>query len=185
MHPRPLTDDEFFDFCQTVPLLRIERNARGEIVIEPHIGNETSYRRTDLAAQLGNWARRDGRGKVFGDVGFLLPDGSVLSPGPAWVDDAKFRSLSKAALQKFAPVVPDFVIEVLALGDNLAAIQAKMERWIANGAALAWLVDADNRTVYVYRPGQPCAVHSKIAQLEAGGPVQGFIADLSDVWTGL
>ena len=30
-----------------------------------------------------------------------------------------------------------------------------MEQWIANGAQLAWLIDGDAQTVYVYQPDQP------------------------------
>jgi len=30
---RPLTDQEFYDFCQANPGLRIERTAQGEIIV--------------------------------------------------------------------------------------------------------------------------------------------------------
>ena len=32
-------------------------------------------------------------------------------------------------------------------------LQRKMERYIANGALLGWLIDPYHRRVYVYRPG--------------------------------
>ena len=83
-------------------------------------------------------------------------------------------------------MVPDFVIEVMSPSDRIKSARAKMEQWILNGVSLAWLIDGDHRTVYVYRPGQPYTTHVGIEQLEAGeGPVQGFVADLNDVWLGL
>ena len=185
--PRPLDDDEFFDFCMANRDLRIERNAQGEIIIGPPAGGESDYRSVDVSAQLRNWSKTDGRGKAFGSsVCFLLPDGSALGPDAAWVDSRKIAVLDKKTRQKFLPIVPDFVVEVMSPSDRLKPAQAKMEQWIANGTALAWLVDGDRRTVYVYRPGQPCTQHTGIEQLEAGeGPVQGFVADFADVWLGL
>ena len=184
---RPLGDDEFFEFCMANRDLRIERNAQGEIVIVPPAGGESDYRNVDLIAQLVNWTKRDGRGKAFGaSACFLLPDGSALSPDSAWVDSRKLAALDKGTRKKFLPVVPDFVIEVMSPSDRISSARAKMEQWIANGVSLAWLIDGDHRTVYVYRPGQPCATQAGIERLEAGeGPVQGFAADLTDVWLGL
>ena len=185
----PMDNDEFFDFCQANPDLRIERTAQGEILIVPPAGGESDYRSVDLITQLRGWAKRDGRGKSFGSsIGFILPDNSMLSPDAAWASNAKIEGLSKTARKKFLPIVPDFVIEVMSPSDRLTVSHAKMEQWIANGTSLAWLVDGDSRTVYVYQPGgEPCIRHSNITLLEAaaGSPVQGFVADLADVWSGL
>ncbi len=54
---RPLSDEEFFDFCLKNPDLRIERHSNGEIVILPPAGMETSYRNSDVSSQLGVWRR--------------------------------------------------------------------------------------------------------------------------------
>ena len=184
---RPLDDDEFFDFCMANRDLRIERSPQGEIIIVPPAGGESDYRSVGLIVQLGNWAMRDGRGRTFGSsVCFLLPDGSALGPDAAWVDSQKLAALDKKTRKKFLPLVPDFVIEVMSPSDRLKDPRIKMEQWIANGTALAWLVDGDKRTVYVYRPGQPSAKYTGIEHLEAGdGPVQGFVANLTGVWLGL
>jgi Uma2 family endonuclease len=186
-HSQPLGDDDFFDFCMANPDLRIERSAQGEIVIVPPAGGESDYRSAGLITQLTNWAIRDKRGKAFGSTAcFLLPDGAGLSPDAAWVEGSKLAALSKSARKKFMPVAPDFVIEVMSPSDRLKAAQDKMQQWIANGTALAWLVDGDNRTVHVFRPGQAREILTDVARLEAGpGPVQGFVAELADVWSGL
>ena len=183
---RPLGDDEFFDFCVTNPDLRIERNAKGEIVIVPPAGGESDYRNSDLHGQVWSWAKRDKRGKAFGSsVCFLLPDGSGLSPDVAWVDSTKLNALTKETRKKFLPVVPDFVAEVMSPSDRLKAAQEKMEQWVANGVSLAWLIDGDHETVYVYRRGQAVAKYSNVDQLAADPPMTEFVADLADIWEGL
>ena len=185
--PQPLGDEEFFDFCMANRDLKIERNSQGEIVIVPPAGGESDYRNVDLIVQLGSWAKRDKRGRAFGSsVCFLLPDGSALSPDAAWVDAKKLTVLDKTTRKKFLPVVPDFVIEVMSPSDRLKSARAKMEQWIDNGVALAWLIDGDKRTVYEYRARSSCRKHTGIKRLDAGDrPVQGFSAELTDVWIGL
>ena len=80
----PLTEDEYYAFCQANPDLRVERTAQGEIVIVPPTGGESSYRSGKGLSQLETWARKDGCGKVFdSSAQFTLPDGSALSPDAA------------------------------------------------------------------------------------------------------
>src|SRR5690242_10308522 len=90
-----LTDDEYFAFCAANPDLNVERTSEGEIVIVPPAGGESDFRNASVITALGQWARRDGRGKAFGSsVQFLLPDGSGLSPDAAWVSKDRLAMLS-------------------------------------------------------------------------------------------
>jgi len=57
-----MNDDQFFDFCQANPELRIERTAEGEILITPLTGFGTGRRNMAISARLFNWAERDGMG---------------------------------------------------------------------------------------------------------------------------
>ena len=56
--------------------------------------------------------------------------------------------------KRFAPICPEFVIEVRSETDGLADLQAKMEMWTANGAEVAWLIDPLEKAVVIYRPGE-------------------------------
>jgi Uma2 family endonuclease len=62
---RRMNDEELFEFCSANPGLRIERTAEGEILIIAPTGGETAHCNMELAAQLHQWAKRDGRGKAF------------------------------------------------------------------------------------------------------------------------
>jgi Uma2 family endonuclease len=59
-----------------------------------------------------------------------------------------------ALRDKFAPICPDFVVEVLSPSDTVAETRRKVEEYIANGAKLAWMIDRKNRRVHVFRPGE-------------------------------
>jgi Uma2 family endonuclease len=181
-----LTDEAYLAFCVANPELNVERTREGEIVIVPPPGGESDFRTLEAGGMLREWAKRDGRGKPFGSsVQFLLPDGSGLSPDAAWVSNERLAVLSKRELRQFLRLVPEFVIEVMSPSDRLAAAQKKMRLWAANGVDLGWLIDADNRCVYVYRGTADPRLESNAESIAGEGPVAGFILPLEEIWTGL
>ncbi len=186
LHPPPMTDVEFFDFCQLYPDFRIERTAEGEVIIMPGTGLETSFRNNELSALLREWARADGRGKAFeSNAEFMLASGAALSPDASWIDNTRLATLTREEKRKFTPICPDFVVELTSPSDRLSRVQQKMCEWIENGVQLGWLLDADNRTAYIYRSG--CAPETVVEpeRLEGEGPVAGFVLELESIWASL
>jgi Uma2 family endonuclease len=92
---------------------------------------------------------------------------------------------TKDQKRRFLYLCPDFVIELMSPSDRLSKAQSKMRQWIENGAALAWLIDADQRTVYIYRPGREPELLVGPDHINGEGPVAGFRLELSDIWRGL
>lgn len=181
-----LSDEQYAAFCEANPELRVERTSTGEIIIVPPAGAESDYRSLEVASELRNWAKKDGRGKAFGPtVAFLLPNGAARCPDAAWVSNQRLWALSRKERQLFPAVVPEFVVEVRSPSDRLPAAQEKMREWIANGVDLAWLIDGDARTVHVYRAGGEVQSIMGTDSLAGEGPVAGFILDLTDIWEGL
>lgn len=152
-----MTDDEFFTFCQQHPELRVERTAHHEIVLMSPTGSRSGKRNARLNLQLGKWWEQQSHlGEIFdSNTGFTLPDGSVLSPDASWVSAAKWNALTQEQQDKFAPVCPEFVVELQSASDSTKVLQAKMLDWLRNGAQLAWLLVPESETAYLYRPGQP------------------------------
>lgn len=182
----PLSDEEFFDFCVENPRLRIERDASGEITIMPPAGFETGYRNNDLSRQLGNWAIFDGRGVALdSSTEYLLANGAARSPDASWVLKSRLASLTKQQKKRFVRLCPDFVVELRSPSDRLPALKAKMEEWIENGARLGWLIDADLRSVCVYRPGRPVEELQGLDHIVGEGPVDGFRLELKAIWEGV
>lgn len=182
-----MTDEQYFEFCANNRDLRIERTSQGEIVIMPPAGGESDSRNTELVIQLGNWAKLDGTGRVFGpSAEFILPSGAAYSPDAAWVSRARLSKLTKEQLRRFPPVCPEFVVEVMSPSDRLNAAREKMTAWLAEGVDLGWLIDADRQTVYIYRRPSPAPeVRTGITRLPGEGPLRGFELDLTEIWAGL
>ena len=185
-----LTDEAYLSFyqafCEANPDLKVERTREGEIVIVPPPGGESDFRSLEAGGILREWAKRDGRGKPFGSsVQFLLPDGSGLSPDAAWVSNERLAILSKRERQQFLRLVPEFLIEVMSPSDRLPAAQKMMRLWAANGVELGWLIDADNRCVYVYRGAAEPRLVNDAESIAGEGPVEGFVLPLGEIWAGL
>jgi Uma2 family endonuclease len=181
--PSPMSEDEFFEFCGLNQDRRIERTAKGDIVVMPPTGGETGEQDAGLIEQLKAWTRRDGRGRAFSSsTGFTLPNGAVRSPDAGWILRSRWEGISRQERRRFAHITPDFVIELLSPSDRLSEVQEKMSEWIAQGARLGWLIDPDNRRVFIYRPNPPVEVLQNPAHVVGEDPVDGFVLDLKEIW---
>ena len=148
-----MNDEQFFKFCQINRELRIERTSEGEIIIMSPTGSETGGRNFNLIVQLGIWVKQNGTGKGFdSSAGFKLPNGAERSSDVSWVKLERWEALTKEQRRGFAPLCPDFVIELLSPSDRLDYLQDKMEEYLDNGIKLGWLIDPENHQVYIYRP---------------------------------
>ena len=181
---KPLTDLELMRFCTVNEMVRVEREANGELVLMSPTGLEGSSWNSELITELNLWARQDGRGKVFdSNGGFTLPDGSMRAPDAAWVSWRRWNSVPREEQKRYGRVSPEFVIEMRSESDRLPLLQEKMRLWIANGVELAWLIDPQRRVVEVYRPGEEPEVHEQPTSVQGSGPVAGFDLVLERIWS--
>ncbi|MEH1871267.1 Uma2 family endonuclease [Nostoc sp.] len=178
-----LTDDQFYELCQLNGDFRIERNAFGELVIMPPTGSETDERNFNLVGQLWVWTKQDGTGVGFASSGgFTLPNGAVRSPDAAWIKRDRWEAIPPELRKKFAPICPEFVIELRSESDRLQILQDKMQEYIDNGTQLGWLIDRKQRRVFIYRPNIAVEVLDNPKTLSGEPLLPGFILDLSQVW---
>ncbi len=177
-----LTDEQFFRLCQNNRDLRFERTANGELIIMSPTGSETGRRNSGLNFQLTAWNIQNNLGVVFdSSSGFKLPDGSDISPDSAWVRRDRWDALTPEQKEKFAPICPDFVVELRSASDSLEKLRAKMKVYIKNGAKLGWLLDRKNRQVEISRPDRDVEIIYSPATLSGEDVLPGFVLDLSDI----
>lgn len=183
---RPLyamTPDEFYQFCALNPDLNVELTEEGEIVFMSPSGAGTGARNLYISAALWQWTEENGQGIAFdSSAGFTLPNQAVRAPDASWVRRERWAALTPEQRERFAPLCPDFVIELASPTDRLIDLQAKMDEYMANGAQLGWLIVRETRGVFVYRPGEE-TVHLSDAESITGDPVlPGFTLDLLPIW---
>ena len=178
-----LDRSHFIKLAQANRDLRLERTATGELIIMSPTGSDTGSKNADLIGQLWLWNRQQQRGVVFdSSSGFHLPNGSDRSPDAAWIQQERWDRLSEAQKQGFAPICPDFVVELRSPTDNLTPLQAKMREYRENGSRLGWLINRRDRTVEIYRQNPKVEVLNNPESLSGETVLPGFILDLERVW---
>jgi Uma2 family endonuclease len=179
----PMTDEEFVAFCQQYEDCFVEVTAEGEIIIMPPNYSRTGKRNLALGAHLWMWAKKDGRGEGYdSSAGFRLPNGARRSPDASWIRKDRVAALPKEQQKRFYQLCPDFVVELRSSTDRIRRLKAKMEEYMANGAELGWLIDPEDRTVWIYRPGRAAECVANPERISGEGPVAGFVLELADVW---
>ena len=183
VHSLGLTDKQFYQLCRDNRDLRFEMTATGELIIMAPTGSLTGWRNANITHSLTAWAKQDRTGVAFdSSTGFTLPNGAKRSPDAAWVRLQKWNALSETDKNKFAPLCPDFVIELRSPDDALPLLQEKMAEYMENGAQLGWLLDPVTKRVHIYRPGQPVEVLENPSAVSGDPTLPGFVLALSEIW---
>ena len=61
--------------------------------------------------------------------------------------------------------------------------QQKVQKWLANGVELIWLIDPLEKTVTIYRPGDQPELLTQPTSVQGTGPIAGFELVLARIWT--
>ncbi len=178
-----MSDEQFYEFCHHNPDLHIERTAKGEVIVMPPAFSDTGNRNNKLSYQLTRWAEQDGTGEVFdSSAGFTLPNGAVRSPDAAWIKLDRWNALTDAQKASFAPICPDFVIELRSASDTLKSLQTKMQEYIENGVSLGLLIDRQSHTVYCYRANGSVAVLNSPDFVSCDPELPDFTLQMAKIW---
>jgi len=180
-----LNDEQFFSLCQQNPDLKIERSPQGELIIMPPTGGETSRKNAELIADFIIWNRQTKLGVVFDSSSsscFRLPKGGARSPDVAWVKKDRWEALTPEQQNKFPPLCPDFVLELLSPSDYLATTQAKMQEYQVSGLQLGWLLNSQDQQVEIYRANQTVEILSKPKELSGENILANFMLNLAWFW---
>ena len=156
-----------------------EITAEGELKIMPPTGLPGSFFENELATDTTIWARAHG-GKVQGPTGrFLLPDGSRPGPDVSWISDERWNAMTRSGgLPTFAPIAPDFICEIVSPSNRGPELARKVQRFIANGTRLAWIINPERRLVTVYRPGQEPETLADPETLDGEEVLPGFVFEV-------
>ena len=178
-----LTDERVIELGESNELLIFERTAEGVLQIGFPSGFETGRNELSVGSQIANWRFERDLGEATGATsGYSLPDGALLVPDAAWISDERLEGVESEPTQPM-PAVPDFVVEVRSLSQNIRDQQEKMERWMANGVRLGWLIDPYEALAWIYREGQDEPERLKRPDTLSGEDVMvGLVVDLTRLW---
>ncbi|MDY6901332.1 MAG: Uma2 family endonuclease [Cyanobacteriota bacterium] len=178
-----VTHEQFKELATTNRDVRLERTATGELRIKPWFGGEAGAKSANISGQLWIWNRQTKLGIAFNSsTGFHLPNSAIRSPDASWIKLERWEALTSEERKGFAPICPDFVVELRSASDNMKPLREKMQEYIENGAKLGLLVDRKNRKVEIYRQGFDVEVLDNPASFSGENILPGFVLDLAEVW---
>ena len=178
-----ISDRSLEQLCRENPDLRFETDTNGKLIIMPPTGSESGKFNMSLAFQIELWNRQSKTGVVFdSSTGFKLSNGSTRSPDVSWIAIERWNSLSDKQKRSFAPIDPDFIIELMSPTDDLSTTQQKMSEYINCGVKLGWLINPDVKEVEIYRPGKDKETLNNPSSLSGEDILPGLTVDLSDIF---
>lgn len=150
--------DEFIQLYNEAPFEWID----GErIPIVPGIARHVNTIRA-LRKIIEVYAQANGLGEVYTEAPF------VLEYKTDWVNGSRVPDLMFFRAERFEQyiqavpdwedkpfvLVPDLAIEVVSPNDRFSIINKKVNRYLEDGVELVWVIDPQERNVYVHQKGQ-------------------------------
>ncbi|MEM7594687.1 MAG: Uma2 family endonuclease [Cyanobacteria bacterium P01_A01_bin.83] len=174
--------DKLMQLSRDNPDARFELNHEGQVIIMSPTGSNSGRRNTRLIFQVELWNVNSKLGVTFeSSTGFILANGAVRSPDVSWIKFTRWNELTPQQQERFAPIDPDFVIELRSPTDKLADLQQKMEEYLTCGVRLGWLINPIDKQVEIYRQGQDKEILENPQTLSGEDILPGLTVDLSEI----
>lgn len=178
-----ITDEQFEQLCAQNRDTKFELTSQGELIVMSPTGSESGRQNGDLFGQIWYWNRQTKLGIVFdSSTGFTLPNDAKRSPDVSWIKKSRWDELTTKQKRKFAPLAPDFVIELLSPNDRLSDVQSKMTEYQACGVKLGWLIYPDEKRVEIYRVGKETEVLLEPKNLSGEDLMPKLTVDLQEIF---
>jgi len=182
--PLTVTPEQFAAIAAENRDLRLERTAKGELIVNPPTGGESGRRNLSISAQLWLWVSANPElGVAFNSsAGFKLANGATRAPDASWVRRECWDALTPEERKGFVPFCPDFVVELRSETDRSSVLQEKMQEYLDNGTRLGWLIDPHNRCANIYRPACEVEILGQPEELSGEEVLPGFVLLLDGIW---
>ena len=179
----PITEGQFEQLCAQNQDTKFELTSQGELIIMSPTGSESGRQNGNLFGQIWYWNRQTKLGVVFdSSTGFSLPNNAKRSPDVSWIEISRWNELTKKQKRGFAPIAPDFVLELLSPNDRLQDTQLKMKEYLECGVKLGWLIYPDETKVEIYRLGKDIEILDSPLNLSGEDLMPGLVVELDEIF---
>jgi Uma2 family endonuclease len=151
-------------------------------LVEKAMGWQESVLAGILLQWLNNYLDRNPIGVASGADGMTrLFEDTVRGPDVAFVNWARLpqRRIPK---EPIPDLVPNFVIEVISVGNTYAEMSRKRRDYFHAGVELLWMVEHRPRTVTVYKSALDATVFDEEQVLDGGSVLPGWQVNIKDLF---
>jgi Uma2 family endonuclease len=155
----------------------------GELHTMAPTGTEHSDIAVILVAALVASTRPARLGRVYeSNAGYRMSSGNVLSPDVSFISAPRLKG-RRADYKRFFKGAPDLAVEILSPNDSHTKTIAKLDEYFQNGTLLAWIIDADQKTLEVFTtPHGPNRTLTITDALTATPLIPNFYLPLADLF---
>jgi Uma2 family endonuclease len=155
------------------------------VLVEKPMGYGESILASFIASMLGNFVRQHNLGHVTGEQGMMR-----LFPGLVRIPDVAFAGWDRFPQRRWTgeaipDLIPDLAVEVLSKSNTPAEMRIKLGEYFSAGVQRVWLVDANSRTVTVFRSADDSMVLNEQDTLDGELVLPGFSVTLRELFAEL
>lgn len=177
-----ITDSKLERLSADNPDARLETNAEGHLIVMSPTGSENGRKNFSLIGQVYTWNQRNKLGVAFdSSTGFKLSNGAIRSPDVTWIELSRWNELTPKQQRGYAPIDPDFVIELMSPTDDLSELQQKMLEYMYCGVKLGWLINPDERQVEIYHQNRDKEILDNPRSLNGEDILVDLTVDLTEI----
>ncbi|MEZ4732858.1 MAG: Uma2 family endonuclease [Caldilineaceae bacterium] len=153
----------------------------GRIVPMSTTGGEHGLIEAELLRHLGNFNAQRKSGWVLGGEAGVY---TRRNPDTVRGMDAAFISKERhpARPKGYLAVAPELLVEVVSPNDRWKEIQAKLKEYFAIGVDYVWLIEPEERTVFIYTELTEVIRLGAEDMLRGEGPLAGFEVPLAELF---
>jgi Uma2 family endonuclease len=169
--PKPITLEAFLDLPETKPA---SEYINGHIIQKPMPQGKHSTLQLELATLINTIVRPKQIARAFPELRCTFAGASIV-PDIAVFTWARIPTDENGEIANVFPLAPDWIIEILSPDQRPTKVTKKILRCLKNGAEIGWLIDPEDRGVFVYQPGQEVEV---LDEPEAILPMPKFMGEV-------
>jgi Uma2 family endonuclease len=171
-----LTPEEFLDLPDSVAYELVAGH-----LVERNVSEFSSLVGGQILAMLWVEARRTSDANVYGsDLSYRCFTNQPASLRRADVSVVRKSKLEGLGELRVMPVPADLVVEVLSPNDEPYDINRKTELYLSSGFPLVWIVDPENKIVFVHRADGSVTKLREKDQITGEFALPGFRCEVSE-----
>ena len=168
---KQITLEEFLALPDTKPA---SEYIDGQIIQKPMPQGHHSIIQCKLSTELDIALERTGIATAFTELRCTFGERSIV-PDIAVFEYDRIPSDENGEISNSFLIAPDWTIEILSPDQSQTKVTKNILHCLKDGTQMGWLIDPDDKSVFIYRPKQEIEVFD---ELEIILPVPEFAIDL-------
>ncbi|HAC63528.1 MAG TPA: hypothetical protein DCF68_08300 [Cyanothece sp. UBA12306] len=157
---KPISLDEFLQLPETEPP---REYINGQIIQKPMPQGKHSSIQTELAATLNFALRRPKIARAFSELRCTFGDRSII-PDISVFEWTRISRDENGEIANTFSNAPDWTIEILSPDQSHTRVTKNILHCLDHGTEIGWLIDPEEKTVFVYFPKQQILVFDRLEQ---------------------